>query len=115
MRNLNTVFGLLCLLLAGCAGASARAVPASAAVRINTVDLPRSYKFEPARISVSAGSTVTWTNHDNFSHSVQVDGQNDVHLMRPGESTQIIFGTPGEYHYTCTLHAQNMQGSITVT
>jgi plastocyanin len=44
-----------------------------------------------------------------------VDGQSEVHLMRPGESAQITFATPGEYHYVCTLHTQNMQGTVTVT
>ena len=100
-----------CLLLAGCARSSG----ATLAAQSNVVDLPPSYRFEPANISVKAGSTVTWTNHDNFSHSVQVDGQSDVHLMRPGESAQIAFNTPGTYHYVCTLHTQNMQGTVTVT
>jgi plastocyanin len=100
------------LLLVGCARTSPSA---SAAAQTNVVDLPPSYKFEPAHISVAHGTTVTWTNHDNFTHSVQVDGQADVHMLRPGESTQITFSTPGEFHYVCTLHTQNMQGSVTVT
>jgi len=79
-----------------------------------SVDLPPSYKFEPAHIEVSAGSTVTWTNHDNFTHSVEVDGQSEVHMMRPGETAQVTFSTPGDYHYVCTLHTQNMQGVVTV-
>jgi len=85
------------------------------AAQTNVVDLPPSYRFEPANISVKAGSTVSWTNRDNFSHSVQVDGQTDVHPMRPGESAQIAFSTPGTYYYVCTLHTQNMQGTVTVT
>ena len=58
---------------------------------------------------------MTWTNHNNFTHTVQVDGQSEVHQMRPGESAQISFATPGTYHCVCTLHTQNMQGSVTVT
>jgi plastocyanin len=107
--------GLFCLLMAGCAAPSSAARPATAAVNTAVVDLPPSYKFEPAHISVTAGTAVTWTNHDNFSHSVLVDGQSDVHMMKPGESAQITFATPGEYHYICTLHSQNMQGTVTVT
>ena len=79
------------------------------------VDLPPSYVFQPANITVKAGTTVTWTNHDNFTHSVLVNGQSDVHMMKPGESAQITFATPGQYHYVCTLHTQNMQGTVTVT
>ena len=115
MRKRFALVGLVCLALAGCAGASAAAQSSSAPVATNAVDLPVSYKFEPAHITVRAGTTVTWTNHDNFTHSVQVNGQSDVHMMRPGETAQITFDKPGEYHYICTLHAQNMQGTVTVT
>ena len=114
MPNLAVLLGAMCLLLAGCAPRTA-AQSAGSAASTTVVDLPPSYVFRPAHIAVSAGSTVTWTNHDNFTHSVQVDGQSDVHMMRPGESAQITFSKPGDYHYICTLHAQNMQGSVTVT
>ena len=111
MRKLLAL-AAVCLLLAGCARSAAST---TAAAQTNVVDLPPSYKFEPAHITVSAGSTVTWTNHDNFTHSVLVDGTGDVRMLKPGESTQITFNTPGEFHYVCTLHTQNMQGSVTVT
>jgi len=104
---------LLVVLLAGC-GAPDPAVSRSVAVRTTNVDLPPSYLFEPAHIQIAVGSSVTWTNHDNFSHSVMVDGQSEVHLMRPGETAQVTFSTPGDYHYVCTLHTQNMQGYVTV-
>jgi plastocyanin len=34
--------------------------------------------------------------------------------MKPGETAQITFAAPGEYPYVCTLHAQNMRGTISV-
>jgi plastocyanin len=114
MRKLLWPLGLVLMLLAGCASQPA-AQPSSAPVTTNVVDLPPSYQFVPAHITVSAGSTVTWTNHDNFTHSVQVDGQSDVHMLRPGQSAQITFTNPGAYHYVCTLHSQTMQGTVTVT
>lgn len=118
MRKIG-LLTLAMLVLVACAPStktgSANASGASAAVQTNTVDLPPSYLFSPASISVKAGSTVTWTNHDNFTHSVLVDGQSDVHMMKPGESAQITFATPGNTHYVCTLHPQNMQGTVTVT
>jgi plastocyanin len=115
MRKPLAVLGFVCLALAGCAGPSAAAQSAPTPVPTNVVDLPPSYKFEPAHISVSAGTTVTWTNHDNFTHSVKVDGQSEVHVIHPGESTQITFSTPGDYHYICTFHTQDMQGTVSVT
>ena len=87
-------------------------------VATSTVNLPPSYKFEPASISVKAGTTVTWTNNDNFTHSVQFkDGGllTDAMLMKPGEKTTYTFSTAGTFHYQCSLHPQNMQGTVTVT
>ena len=44
--------------------------------------MAKSYRFDPETIEVKAGSTVTWTNDDNFTHTVQVDGQED-HKVEP--------------------------------
>ena len=54
-------------------------------------------------------TTVTWTNDDNFTHTVQVDGQDD-HKVERGKSVSITFDKPGTYHYVCTLHSQDMDG-----
>jgi plastocyanin len=100
------------LLLGGCSTPpSAAAAPA----RTTHVAMPPSYRFEPASIQVGAGSTVVWTNTDNFTHSVQVQGQSDVHVAKPGESVQITFDRPGTYAYVCTFHSQNMHGTVVVT
>jgi plastocyanin len=101
-------------LLAGCAasGSTGSPVPTSA------VDLPASYRFAPAAITVAAGTTVTWTNDDHFTHSVQfLDGglPSDPQVMDPGATATFTFAQPGVYHYQCHLHPQNMQGSVTVT
>ena len=113
----RALVALACVLLVGCTSSAASSSGTAAggtAVKTNQVDLPPSYLFSPTRIQVSPGSTVTWTNHDNFTHSVQVQGQADVHMMKPGETAQITFSTPGEYSYLCTLHAQNMRATVVV-
>jgi plastocyanin len=114
MRARRALAALACLALIGCSSPAGAATSSAAPVRTNQVDLPPSYKFEPANIQVAPGTTVTWTNHDNFTHTVQVQGQSDVHTMRPGESAQITFTTPGTYSYVCTLHTQNMKGTVQV-
>lgn len=103
---------LLALFLSSCGGATA-----SQPVATNEVDLPPSYVFRPAAISVTAGTTVTWTNHDNFTHSVRLvdDGNRVVGVMRPGESTRFTFSKPGTFHYDCSFHPQNMHGTVTVS
>jgi len=114
MRNRAASLGLVtaCSLLALLGCTPSRTSPAAA--NTSVVDLPPSYLFAPAHIQVAPGATVTWTNHDNFSHSVQVQGQSEVHMMRPGESAQITFNSAGEFPYVCTLHAQNMRGTVSV-
>ena len=93
---------------AGCGGSSD-----AAPVATTKVTMAKSYRFDPKKIEVEAGQTVTWTNDDNFTHTVQVDGQED-HKVEQDESVSIAFDTPGTYHYVCTLHRQDMDGEVVV-
>ena len=102
---------LAAILVLPAAGCGAKA--ASAPVKSNQVEMVKSYRFDPGTIEVAAGDTVTWTNDDNFTHTVQVDGQDD-HKVERGKSVSITFDKPGTYHYVCTLHSQDMEGEVTV-
>lgn len=106
---------LIVLAAVGCgSGGSTTGSPVATA----QVDLPPSYRFVPADISVAAGTTVTWTNHDNFTHSVAfLDGglPGDPHVMKPGETATFTFATAGTFHYQCSFHPQNMKGSVIVS
>ena len=85
----------------------------SAPVATTEVTMAKSYRFDPKKIEVDAGSSVTWTNDDNFTHTVQVDGQDD-HKVERGKSISITFDKPGTYHYVCTLHSRDMDGEVIV-
>ena len=117
-RRLTTGAGPTILLAAlalaaiGCSGSAGAAADASP-VATTTVDLPKSYKFAPAAISVTAGDTVTWTNNDNFSHSVRIEGGEPL-VMKPGESVTHTFDAPGTFKYDCWFHPQNMKGTVVV-
>ena len=97
------------LLAAGCGGAGESSEP----VATTEVEMAKSYRFDPKTIEIEAGQTVTWTNEDNFTHTVQVDGQED-HKVGQGESVEVTFDKPGTYHYVCTLHSQDMDGTVIV-
>jgi plastocyanin len=101
----------MALAAVGCAGGGSGAD--ASPVATTTVDMPKSYRFEPAAITVEAGATVTWTNNDNFTHTVEVDGQPD-HKVDRGDSFSIAFDRPGTYHYVCTLHSHDMHGTVIV-
>jgi plastocyanin len=111
--------GLLGLALAVILGACAPAGSGgSSPVTTSAVDLPPSYVFAPTDIAVAPGTTVTWTNNDHFSHSVQfLDGglPGEPLVMEPGATATFTFDAAGLYHYQCHLHPQNMKGSVTVT
>jgi plastocyanin len=113
MSLTRLIIGLLVagLLLAACAP-QGDAEP----VATDRVDLPRSYRFAPAAITVPAGTTVTWTNSDQFTHNVRLlDNGGEVLDMAPGESVSYTFSEPGEYRYDCSLHPRDMQGVVIVT
>jgi plastocyanin len=94
---------------AGCGGAGGSSEP----VATTEVQMVKSYRFDPKVIEIEAGDTVTWTNEDNFTHTVEVDGQADQKVEQ-GESFSIAFDTPGTYHYFCTLHSKDMDGEVIV-
>jgi plastocyanin len=101
---------LAALLLAGCAQAAS-----TAPVATDQVDLPPSYRFVPADVSVPVGTTVTWTNNDNFTHSVRfLTGDQTPLMMKPGERVTHTFAAAGTYPYDCSLHPKDMQGSVLV-
>jgi len=123
VSRLAATAGLLAVVaatfLAACGPSSGGAAGAAASpVATSIVDLPPSYKFTPAAITVPAGTAVTWTNHDNFTHNVTFkDGglPADEHVMKPGETYAFTFATAGTYHFQCTFHPEQMQGTVVVT
>jgi len=72
------------------------------------------FVFEPARVTVKAGTTVTWTNRDDIPHTVAAkERQFKSKVMDTDESYSFTFSTPGEYTYFCSLHP-HMTGTIVV-
>ena len=107
-KFLLPVVAAVALFAAGCGGSGT-----SEPVAATEVEMVKSYSFDPKVIEIETGDTVTWTNEDNFTHTVQVDGQED-HKVDQGESFSITFDTPGTYDYVCTLHSQDMDGTVIV-
>src|SRR3569833_4783682 len=72
------------------------------------------FVFEPARLTVKAGTTVTWTNRDDIPHTVaSKDRLFKSKAMDTDETYSFTFSTPGEYSYFCSLHPR-MTGTIVV-
>jgi plastocyanin len=83
-----------------------------------SVDIP-DISFEPAELTVKAGTTVTWTNSDDLTHTVTKDGvapgpEFDSGDLEPGDEFEQTFDEPGEINYICTIHAAQQRGTIIV-
>jgi plastocyanin len=122
-RRAPALAGLLLLgLLAACSSSGAStsgkapfSVPGKA-VRTDHVEAARSYRFSPAVIEVNRGDTVTWTNNDQFPHTVQLVTGDDqsTHDLGIGVTTAITFGQPGVVYYRCSIHPVQMRGKVIV-
>lgn len=107
---------LAVLAAASVAGCYGRPAEAADAVATSQVVLPRSYRFEPATITVAVGTAVTWMNDDQFSHTVRMlDDGGAVLPIAPGEEVTHTFAAAGTFRYDCSLHPQNMKGTVLVT
>ncbi len=67
--------------------------------------------FTSDRLTVEAGTTVTWVFQDDMPHNVVGDGFASE-IMQSGTFTY-TFTDPGTYPYVCTLHP-NMTGTVVV-
>jgi plastocyanin len=131
MRWTPTVAAMLLVVLgvAGCSGSqsgmpaiakASAATPAvgtmprnaSAAVHVIAI---KDFAFEPATLSISAGSKVTWTNRDEEPHLV-VSADAQFHAspaLDTDDSYAAVFAKPGTYTYFCSIHP-HMVGKIIV-
>ncbi|MGE5429904.1 MAG: plastocyanin/azurin family copper-binding protein [Syntrophomonadaceae bacterium] len=87
----------------------------------NTADVVmQNMAFVPASITVTAGTTVKWTNKDSFQHTVTSgtpeapDGKFDSGLISQNGTFSYKFDTKGTYNYFCKPHQQVMKATVTV-
>lgn len=124
----------MALLLAACSssgtGAAATATATASASASASASQPASggaatvkmvgFQFDPAALTVKAGSTVTFTNNDSALHEV-AEGENGKKAdpprfdesVKPGASTTVTFDTAGTVHVTCLIHP-TMNLTVTV-
>jgi plastocyanin len=74
------------------------------------------YTYGPSRITVAAGTKVTFTNGGATPHNASSSdgGGWDTGLLAKGETASVTFNRPGTYTYICTPHP-SMIGQIIVT
>lgn len=75
-----------------------------------------SNSYNPNRIEINVGDTVTWINDDSSPHTVTSsnDSAFDSDVLMRGETFSFTFDKEGEYPYFCTLHP-SMVGTVIAT
>jgi amicyanin len=72
------------------------------------------FTFNPQKLTVKAGTTVTWTNEDDIPHTVASSTKAfKSKVMDTDETYSFTFTTPGAFDYFCSLHP-HMTGTIVV-
>ena len=85
-------------------------VPSAAAEAVAIKD----FKF-PATVEVAAGSTITWTNEDDFAHTVTAEDESFDSMDIDADGTfEHTFDDPGTYAYFCNIH-NYMKGTVVVS
>ena len=73
------------------------------------------FTFDPATLTVKAGTTVTWVNTDDIPHVVsEKNGAFRSGALDTDESFTQTFPTAGTVEYFCAIHP-HMTGKIIVT
>ena len=82
--------------------------PAETAVKIDN------FVFSPNPLTVSVGSTIRWTNHDDIPHNVVSDDKSfKSKVLDTDETFAYTFTKPGTYTYFCSIHPK-MTGKVVV-
>ena len=81
------------------------------------------FRFEPASLTVAAGSTVLFANVGGKPHTLTADeGSFDTGVVTPGaeggrfsgSNASVVLTQPGTFSFHCEIHPQLMKGVITV-
>lgn len=107
---------LLTLLIAASLAAGARPTRAQATAEATI----QNFAYAPATLTVTAGTTVTWTQRDTAPHTVTSGAPGsgaglsfDSPRLNQGDAFPIVFTDSGTYAYFCRFHP-NMRGVVQV-
>jgi plastocyanin len=85
----------------------------SAAAAADTTVTIKNFDFA-MNVTVTPGSTVTWTNLDGEPHTVaSIDGLFRSPALDQNDSFHFTFDKPGVYKYICSIHPK-MKAAVIV-
>jgi amicyanin len=109
LQRMAVAFGMIPLV--SVAGIVAIMLPARAEDMSVKID---NFTFNPPRVTIKPGTTVTWVNDDDIPHTVvSATKQFKSKTLDSEDKFSFTFTTPGSYDYFCSLHP-HMTGTIVV-
>lgn len=72
--------------------------------------------YHPNIVTVTQGSTITFTNLDNTRHSATFSSPliTGTPIFNSGSMVVSVNAPPGSYHFQCAVHGANMSGTVIV-
>jgi len=105
----------LVLLAAPAATASVASARAPAAAQAGEAAKIVDFDYSPGRLTVEAGTKVTWTNTGSRPHTATDRGGTfDTKPIAPGAKAEVTLSTPGTYFYFCRINPAKMNGVLVV-
>jgi plastocyanin len=115
---------ILAVSFAACGGYNSPSAPSDAPPPApaagTTVNIPNGAStltttaFGANPLTISVGTTISWLNDDNTTHTSAADGgQWSSGNVAPGGRFNFTFGSAGRFTYHCQIHP-NMVGTIVV-
>jgi plastocyanin len=96
---------IVLVVLAGCGSAKLAATSAPTPAAVVPVAM-RDIKFVPARVTVTVGQTVHWTNQEKVTHTVASAALKIASEgIAGGQSYEYRATKPGTFPDYCTIHA----------
>lgn len=88
---------------------------ALAASGVSIIDSGGQFHFQPNRLTVHVGDTVTWTDNTDASHTISSDDASGPlnGSINPAGTYQATFNAAGDFAYHCNIHTY-MHGTVHV-
>jgi plastocyanin len=114
IRVLLLPLAAIAIAMAGCGGSDSTSGEASSTASTQEVTI-QDYLYEPARLTVTKGTTIDFTNKDSTAHTATStdSGTFESGSIQPGKTGSITLSRTGTFAFYCTFHPF-MKGTITV-
>jgi len=117
--SLRRFAAVLCVTLLAVSSLAFLALPASAETHEIKMGGRKGLVFEPKKLTITAGDTLTFINKKMYPHNVIFEGHPELSqkklMNKKKESFSVAISEPGEYSFYCTPHkSAGMKGTVIV-